>query len=110
MLRDGLDPDLLTHSMLATSLFGDLAARLYEDASAPLREHPGSPRLLNLAPDPRAVGQVDLPAGDEELLETANPITECDRLRSYVAPDPPFCGVVPGVAACLAPRRNDRSV
>ena len=64
--------------VLATSLFGDLAARLYEDASAPLHEHPGSPRLLNLAPDPRAVGQVDLPAGDEELLETANPITECD--------------------------------
>ena len=67
-------------------------------------------RLLNLAPHPRAVSQVDLPAGDEELLETANPITECDRLRSYAAPDPPFCGVVPGVAACLAPRRNDRSV
>src|SRR5262249_28874469 len=29
--------------VLATSLFGDLAARLYEDASAPLHEHPGSP-------------------------------------------------------------------
>jgi len=72
------------------------------------RSIPALLRLLNLAP--RAVGQVDLPAGDEEPLETVNPITECDRLRSYAAPDPPFCGAVPGVAACLAPRRNDRSV
>ena len=63
--------------LLATSLFGDLAAGL-QDASAGLREHPTLLRLLNLAPGP-----LDLPAGDKELPETANPITECDCARSY---------------------------
>ena len=76
--------------MLATSLFEDLAAGLYEDASARLREHPALLRLLNLAPDPRAGGHLDLPAGDKELPETAHPITECDRMRSCAAPDPPY--------------------
>ena len=74
--------------VLATSLFEDLAAGLYEDASARLREHPALLRLLNLAPDPRAGGHLDLPAGDKELPETAHPITECDRMRSCAAPDP----------------------
>src|SRR5712691_8172329 len=58
--------------LLATSLFGDLAAGLYEDASARLREHPALLRLLSLASGPRAVGHLDLPAGDKELPETAN--------------------------------------
>ena len=40
-------------------------------------------RPLNLAPDRRAGGHLDLPAGDKELPETANPITECDCVRSY---------------------------
>ena len=75
---------------IATSLFEDPAAGLYEDASARLREHPALLRLLNLAPDPRAGGHLDLPAGDKELPETAHPITECDRMRSCAAPDPPI--------------------
>ena len=29
-------------------------------------------------------------AGNKELSETANPITECDRVRSYAAPGPPI--------------------
>jgi formate dehydrogenase maturation protein FdhE len=37
---------------LATSLFGDLAAGLYEDVSARLLEHPALLRLLNLEPIP----------------------------------------------------------
>ncbi len=36
-------------------------------ASAGLREHPTLLRLLNLAPGPRAGGDLDLPAGDREL-------------------------------------------
>ena len=44
---------------------------------------PLSSGLLNLAPGPRAGGHLDLPAGDNELPETANPITECDCVRSY---------------------------
>src|SRR5258708_11147235 len=51
-------------------------------------------RLLNLAPGPRAVGHLDLPAGDKELPEMANPITECDRVRTYAAPDPPLGALV----------------
>jgi len=77
--------------VLATSLFEDLAAGLYEDASARLRVHPALLRLLNLAPDPRAGGHLDLSAGDKELPEAAHPITECDRMRSCAAPDPPIC-------------------
>ena len=69
--------------MLATSLFGDLAAGLYEDALARLREHPALLRLLNPALGPRAGEHLDLPAGDKELPETANPIAECDCVRSY---------------------------
>jgi hypothetical protein len=69
-------------TLLATSL-GDLAAGFFEEASARLREHPALLRLLNLAPGPRAGGHLDLPAGDEELPETADPITECDGVRSY---------------------------
>src|SRR5260370_39839181 len=38
--------------LLTTSLFGDLAAGLYEDPSARLLEHPALLRLLNLAPIP----------------------------------------------------------
>src|SRR5262249_18482844 len=56
--------------LLATSLFGDPAAGLYEDDSARLREHLALLRLLNLAPDPRAVAHLDLPADDKELPET----------------------------------------
>jgi hypothetical protein len=70
-------------SNLLCQLFGDLAAGLYEDASARLREHPALLRLLNLAPGPHTGGHLDLPAGDEELPATANPITECDCVRSY---------------------------
>ena len=75
----------------ATSLLEDQAAGLYEDASdtARLHEHPARLRLLNLAADPRAGGHLDLPAGDKELPETANPITECDSMRSCAAPGPP---------------------
>ncbi len=40
------------HALLATSLFGDLAAGLYEDASARVLEHPALLRLLNLEPIP----------------------------------------------------------
>ena len=32
---------------------------------------------------PRAGGHLDLPAVDKELRETANPLTECDCVRSY---------------------------
>lgn len=45
-------------------------------------------RLLNLAPGSHAGGHLDRPAGDKEPSETANPITECDQVRSYAAPDP----------------------
>ena len=44
----------------------------------------------NTEPDPRAGGHLDLPAGEKELPETAHPITECDRMRSCAAPDPPI--------------------
>ena len=71
-------------------VFGDLAAGLYEDASARLHEHPALLRLLNRAPGGRPGGHLHLPAGDKELSETANPITECDRVRSYAAPGPPI--------------------
>ena len=81
-LAEGLAA-MLTSLLLATSLFRDLAAALYEDAWAGLREHPALLRLLNLSPGPRADGHLDLPAGDKELPETANPITECDCVRSY---------------------------
>jgi hypothetical protein len=80
--------------VLATSLFGDLAAGLYEDASARLREHPlssGCSVLRRVLVRLTAGGHLDLPAGDKELRETANPITECDRVRRYAAPDPPTC-------------------
>ena len=68
--------------VLATLLFGDLAAGFYEDASAGPREHPTLLRLLNLAPGPRAGGHLDLPAGDKELPDVADAITECDCVRS----------------------------
>ena len=71
--------------VLATSLFEDLAAGLYEDASARLCEHPALLRLLDLAPDPRAGGHLDLPAGDEEL-----PDRRPTRSRNVTA-----CGAVP---------------
>lgn len=67
----------------------DLAAGPCEDASARPREHPALLRLLNLAPDPRAGGHLNLRAGDKELPETANPITECDGMRRGAVPDPP---------------------
>jgi hypothetical protein len=34
-------------------------------------------------PGPAAGEHLDLPVGDKELQETANPITECDCMRSY---------------------------
>jgi len=51
-------------------------------------------------------GHLDLPAGDKELPETAHPITECDRMRSCAAPDPPNLGGthVGDVATRAAPR------
>ncbi len=39
----------------------------------------------------------------------ANPITECDRMQSYAAPDPPL-GVVAGCAAADQRRRPELAI
>ena len=66
------------------------------DASAWLREHPALLRLLNLAPVLVLAViwiwiWIWLPTAMSSC-QTGNPITECDCLRSYSAPDPPNSG------------------
>jgi hypothetical protein len=78
------------NTLLATSLFGDLAAALYEDASARLREHLALLRLLNLSPVLVLSAIRICPLAIKNSRRLANPITECDRVRTYSAPDPPY--------------------
>ena len=81
--------------LLATSLFGDLAAGLYEDASARLREHPALIRVLSLAPGRRPGGHLDLPAADKELPGWPT------RSRNVTA-----CGAMPLLIRRYAPIRS----
>ncbi len=93
-------------------VFGDPAAGLCEDASARLREHPALLRLLNLAPV-LVLEAIWIWICPLAVMRTArrdcNPVTECDCVRSYAAPDPPF-GAAHGSSPIISQGTPIRSI